>query len=40
MEVGFAIMAWDVLIIGEDPMPCYAPVISPEGDLVHASNHL
>jgi hypothetical protein len=40
MEAGFAIIAWDVLIIGEELMPCYAPVISPEGDVVHASNHL
>jgi hypothetical protein len=40
MEAGSAIIAWDVLIIEEAPMPCYAPVISPEGDVVHASTHL
>jgi hypothetical protein len=37
MEAGFAIGAWDVLVIDEEPMPCYAPVMSPEGDVVHAS---
>jgi hypothetical protein len=36
-EAGFAIIPWDVLIIDEEPMPCYAPVISPEGDVVHVS---
>jgi hypothetical protein len=40
MEAGFAIIAWEVLVIDEEPMPWYAPVISPEGDIVHASNHL
>jgi hypothetical protein len=40
MEAGFAILAWNVLIIDDEPIPCYAPVISPEGDVVQASNHL
>jgi hypothetical protein len=40
MEARFAIIAWDVLIIDEEPMPCHAPVISPDGDIVLASNHL
>jgi hypothetical protein len=32
----FRDIAWDVLIIDEEPMPWYAPVISPEGNVVHA----
>jgi hypothetical protein len=37
MEASFAIVAWDVLIMDQELIPCYAPVISPEGDVVHAS---
>jgi hypothetical protein len=37
MEASFAILAWDVLIIDEELMPCCSPVISPEGDVVHES---
>jgi hypothetical protein len=37
MEASFAIVAWVVVIMDQQLMPCYAPVISPEGDLVHAS---
>jgi hypothetical protein len=38
MEASFAIVAWGVLIIDQELMPCYAPVKSPEGDVVHASD--
>jgi hypothetical protein len=37
MEASFTIVAWDVLIMDQELMPCSAPVISPEGDVVHAS---
>jgi hypothetical protein len=32
-EAGFPIISRGVMIIDEEPMPCYDPVISPEGDV-------
>jgi hypothetical protein len=37
---GFEIIGWDSLIVDGELTPCHAPVISHEGRVVHALNHL